>query len=302
MKRLIYSIIFVIPILGTFTGCNDNTTPEVWTWEVDDSIAIMALLEPQEAFLSTRDHLPGTQVAVNIPLDLLENIKLDTTSTRYLIKAFSFSVTDSVYAYKFESAVDTTVTGYVFDTLKGLVTLNADSFFPHGSDSLTALDTTLSKPFRYSSRGAIFFDSLGGTAAWRIAKYSGGSDGQTPDVASSPVLDSVMLEYASNDLKVIFPADTSIYGIRGLFDTSKFVNIAAGGNISLKGIYPATNDTLILYVKGEGEWLPYEQDMNITFSKKGKTRLYVIGVSLTGLIYASDDWSSVLWGIPVIVN
>ncbi len=302
MKRLLYPIIFVIPFLGIFAGCNTNTKPEAWSWNVDDSLAIMELLGPQQAFLSTHGHLPVSQVAVNIPLDLMESIKSDTSSTRYIVKEFSFSITDSVYAYKFESAVDTTVTGFVCDTLNGQVTLKADSFFARGSDTLVALDTTLTKPFRYSSRNAVFFDSLDGTTKWRIAKYSGGSDGQTPDVASSPILDSVKLEYASRDLKVIFPADTGIYGIRGLFDTSKFVSVASGGSISLKGIYPRSGDTLLLYVKGEAGWLPYEEDMSVTFSTKGKTRLYVIGISLSSLVLASDDWSSVLWGIPVVVN
>lgn len=292
----------MIPFLGILTGCDNNTTPETWSWEVEDSTAIMELLSPQETFLSTKDHLPGSQVTVSIPPDLLESVKEDTSATRYRVKEFSFSLTDSIYAYKFESAVDTTVTGFIYDTLKGLVTLNVDSFFPRGSDSLIALDTTLSKVFRYSSRGAIFFDSLDGTAAWRIAKYSGGSDGQTPDVASSPVLDSVKLEYGSNNLKIIFPADTTAYGIRGLFDTSKLVSVTAGGSISLKGIYPSISDTLILYIKGEDGWLPYEQDMSVTFSKKGKTHLYVIGISPSGLVFASSDWSSVIWGIPVIVK
>jgi hypothetical protein len=284
------------------TSCNNNTTPEAWSWTVDDSTAIMALLEPQEVFLSTKDHLPDSQVIVSIPSDLMESVKEDTGSIRYHANGFSFSITDSVYAYKFESAVDTTVTGFVFDTLKGLVTITTDSFLPQGSDTLIPLDTTLSKPFRFSSRGAVFFDSLDATTTWRIAKYSGGSDGQTPDVASSPVLDSLRLEYGSNNLKVIFPADTSVYGIRGLFDTSKFVTIATGGSISLEGIYPTAGDILILYVKGEEGWLPYEQNMSVTFSKKGKTHLYVIGISLSSLIYASNDWSSVLWGIPVIVK
>ncbi|NLI98017.1 hypothetical protein GX441_05075 [bacterium] len=301
MKKYLYPIFVIVPMLVIFSSC-EEPKPEAWLWNADDSLAIMELVEPQKGFLSSKDFIPSSAISISFPAELIEQIKSDTSYNRYLVKEFSFSLTDSVFAYKFESAVDTTVTGYVYDTLKGQITLSVDSFFAQGSELPEALDTSFTKALRYSSRNAIFFDSLGGDSKWRIAKYSGGCDGQSPDVSASPVLDSLKLDFGSKNLTVIFPADTILYGIRGLHEPSKFVSISSGQSISIAGVYPKETDTIVLYVKGEGGWIPYTDGISLAFSKKGLQRIYVIGISLKSILTATGEWSSVIWGLPIVVN
>lgn len=286
-----------------FLGCpppDDNP----WVWTTEDSVAIVALMEQEKTFLSSQDDLPRDTLAVTLSSEVWDGVRSDTSSKRYVASAFSLSVTDSSCAYGFDSGIDTTVTAYVYDTLKGTVQIHVDSLFAQGSDSAAALDTTLTKTLRYTSRSAVFFDSLGGDAVWRIAKYSGGTDGQTPDVAGSPSLDTLYLACGSGELAVVFTRDTLSpnYAIRGLYTEDSLIHISAGGSVQIKSMAVLGSDTLLFFVKGAGDWLAYEPDISLTFPSKGKYRLYVMGINYRGLVWLAEEFASVLWAVPVIVE
>lgn len=287
----------------TFLGC---PPPEEnpWIWTTEDSVVIMALIEPERAFLSSQDDLPRDTLGVVFSAETWEGILSDTSSRRYHVSGFSLTISDSSYVYEFDPGLDTTVTAYVLDTVKGNVHLLVDSVLERGSDSSLALDTTLSKVLRYTSRTAVFFDSLGGDAEWRIVKFSGGTDGQTPDVANSPTLDTLYLGYGSQELVVVFQPDTlaSNYAIRGLYPEDSLLHISPGSTVQIKSIAVLGTDTLIFFVRGAGDWLPYVPDMSVAFPTKGKHRLYVMGINYRSLVWLAEEWSSVLWAVPVIVE
>jgi len=284
-------------------ACDKDEEPEVWLWSYQDSLDLMELLEPEQGFLSSKGHLPDGVVAVALLEDIQEAIRQDTSSVRYLVSEFSFSISDSSYGFKFDLAIDTTITTYVVDTLKGSVELKVDSLFERGSDSALAADTTVLKMLRYSSRGDVFFDSLGGDAAWRTLKYSGGITGSTPDVATAPSFDSLILAYPAGGLTVISSAEEGAYGMRGLFETKDLIHVSPGESVSIEDVFVSGNDTLLIYLADDkGNWLPYESGAGVAFTSKGKSRLYIIGIRLAGFVYPSDEWSSVIWGIPVIVD
>lgn len=301
MKRY---LLFLLAFLIWFPfACNKDEESEVWVWTYQDSLDVMELLEPEEGFLSSESHLPQGEVVVAIPEELLDLIRQDTSSVRYFVSGFSFSITESFYGYEFDLGIDTTVTAYVVDTLVGSVELEADSLFERGSDTALAVDTSISKMFRYSSRGDVFFDSLGGDAVWRIAKYSGGIMGSTPEVASAPSFDSLVISYPGGELTVIASAEEGIYGMRGLFEPQDLIHISAGENLTVEEVFVTGSDTLLIYLAdSKGNWSPYGLGGSIGFSSRGKSRLYVIGIRLSGFIHPSDEWTSVLWGIPVIVD
>lgn len=284
-------------------ACDKDEEPQVWVWSYQDSLDVMGLLEPEKGFLSSEGHLPDGEVVAAIPEEILALIRQDTSSLRYLVSGFSFSISDSFYGYKFDLGIDTTITTYVVDTLKGSVELKVDSLFERGSDSALAADTTVSKMLRYSSRGDVFFDSLGGDAVWRILKYSGGIMGSTPEVATAPSFDSLILAYPSGGLTVISSAQEGAYGMRGLFETKDLIHVSPGESVSLEGIFISGNDTLLIYLADDkGNWTPCESGAGVAFTGRGKSRLYIIGIKLAGFVYPSDEWSSVIWGIPVIVD
>jgi hypothetical protein len=301
MKR--YLPIFLAFLIGLPLACKKDEEPETWVWDYQDSLDVMELLEPEKGFLSSESHLPDGEVAVAIPEELLDLIRQDTSSVRYFVSGFSFSTTESFYGYKFDLGIDTTVTAYVVDTLIGNVKLEADSLFERGSDTALAVDTSISKMLRYSSRGDVFFDSLGGDASWRIVKYSGGTTGSTPEVASAPSFDSLILSYPAGELTVVASAEEGIYGMRGLFEPQDLIHISAGETVDVEEVFVTGNDTLLIYLTdGKGNWSPYELGGSVGFASKGKSRLYIIGTRLSSFIYPSDEWSSILWGIPIIVD
>jgi len=284
-------------------ACDKDEEPEVWLWSYQDSLDVMELLEPEQDFLSSKSHLPDGVVAVALLENIQEAIRQDTSSVRYLVSGFSFSISDSSYGFKFDLAIDTTITTYVVDTLKGSVELKVDSLFERGSDSALAADTTVLKMLRYSSRGDVFFDSLGGDAAWRTLKYSGGITGSTPEVATAPSFDSLILAYPAGGLTVISSAEEGAYGMRGLFETKDLIHVSPGESVSIEDVFVSGNDTLLIYLADDkGNWLPCESGAGVAFTSKGKSRLYIIGIRLAGFVYPSDEWSSVIWGIPVIVD
>jgi hypothetical protein len=301
MKR--YFLILLAFLIWFPLACKKDEEPEIWVWTYQDSLDVMELLEPEKGFLSSENHLPQGEVAIAIPEELLDLIRQDTSSVRYFVSGFSFSITESFYGYKFDLGIDTTITTYVVDTLIGNVELEADSLFERGSDAALAVDTSISKMLRYSSRGDAFFDSLGSDAAWRIVKYSGGITGFTPEVASAPSFDSLILSYPGGNLTVTASAEEDVYGMRGLFEPQGLINISAGQSLTVEEVFVTGNDTLLIYLAdNKGNWSPYELGGSIVFTGKGKSRLYIIGVRLASFIYPADEWSSILWGIPVIVN
>lgn len=303
MKR--YFPILLAFLVWFVLVCRKDEEPEVWVWTYQDSLDVMELLEPEKGFLSSENHLPpnGEEVDVVISEETLDLIRQDTSSVRYFVSGFSFSITESFYGYRFDLGIDTTITAYVVDTLLGNVELKIDSLFERGSDSALAVDTSISKMLRYSSRGDVFLDSLGGDAAWRIAKYSGGITGSAPEVASAPSFDSLILSYPGGDLTVIASAEEGVYGMRGLFEPQDLIHVSAGENVAVEEVFVTGNDTLLVYLANtKGNWSPYELGGSIGFASKGKSRLYVIGVRLSSFIYSPDEYSSVLWGIPVIVD
>ena len=303
MKRYLPALVLLLLLAWLPLACDKDEKPEVWLWSYQDSLDVMELLEPEQGFLSSKSHLPDDEVVVAIPEEIQEAIRQDTSSVRYLVSGFSFSISDSFYGYKFDLAIDTTITTYVVDTLKGSVELKVDSLFERGSDSALAADTTVLKMLRYSSRGDVFFDSLGGDAVWRTLKYSGGIRGSTPDVATAPSFDSLILTYPSGGLTVISSAEEGAYGMRGLFETKDLIHVSPGESVSVEDVFVSGNDTLLVYLADDkGNWTPYESGSGVAFTSKGKSRFYIIGIRLAGFVYPSNDWSSVLWGIPVIVD
>jgi len=303
MKRYLPALVLLLLLAWLPLACDKDEEPEVWLWSYQDSLDLMELLEPEQGFLSSKGHLPDGVVAVALLEDIQEAIRQDTSSVRYLVSEFSFSISDSSYGFKFDLAIDTTITTYVVDTLKGSVELKVDSLFERGSDSALAADTTVLKMLRYSSRGDVFFDSLGGDAAWRTLKYSGGITGSTPDVATAPSFDSLILAYPAGGLTVISSAEEGAYGMRGLFETKDLIHVSPGESVSIEDVFVSGNDTLLIYLADDkGNWLPYESGAGVAFTSKGKSRLYIIGIRLAGFVYPSDEWSSVIWGIPVIVD
>jgi|GEM_PF-2486590 len=303
MKRYLSLVILLLCLVWLPVACKKDDEPEVWRWSYQDSLDVVDLLEPQQGFLSSKNHLPEGQIVVAVPEETLEVIRQDTSSVRYLVSGFSFSITNSVYAYTFDLGIDTTITAYVVDTLKGSVELKVDSLFERGSDSALAADTNIYKMLRYSSRGDVFFDSLGGDATWRLLKYSGGIMGSTPEVATAPSFDSLVLAYPSGGLTVISSADPDVYGMRGLFEPEDLIHISSGESVSVEEVFVSGDDTLLIYLADDkGNWIIHEPGASVSFTGKGKSRFYIIGIGLGSFVYASDEWSSVIWGIPVIVD
>ncbi|MCK4333893.1 hypothetical protein KAX06_03795 [candidate division WOR-3 bacterium] len=303
MKRYLPALVLLLLLAWLPLACDKDKEPEVWLWSYQDSLDVMELLEPEQDFLSSKGHLPDEVVAVALLEDIQEAIRQDTSSVRYLVSEFSFSISDSSYGFKFDLGIDTTITTYVVDTLKGSIELKVDSLFERGSDSALAADTTVLKMLRYSSRGDVFFDSLGGDAAWRTLKYSGGITGSTPEVATAPSFDSLILAYPAGGLTVISSAEEGAYGMRGLFETNDLIHVSPGESVSVEDVFVSGNNTLLIYLADDkGNWSPYESGAGVAFTSKGKSRLYIIGIRLAGFVYPSDEWSSVIWGIPVIVD
>jgi len=303
MKKLLVSLGSTLALLAVLAGCDKDELPEAWVWSLQDSVDVMELLEPQAQALSSAAHLPSGAVGVAFSEELLAAVRSDTSYDRYLVREFSFALSDSVYAYDFILGTDTTVTAYVLDSLEGTVELVVDSILERGSDSATALDTTLTKTLRYSSWGAVFFDSLGGDGKWRTARYSGGSQGAMPALESSPDFDSVALSYEGGELTVVGSADPDVYGIKRLFDADELLHLSSGTDLKVEDVWVSGADTLLIYVKAEQDWLPYEQGVSLTFSRKGMARLYLIGIAPHSLLDASEQWwEGVVWGITVVVE
>jgi len=299
-----FPLILLAPLalMWLLVAC-EKEEPQPWYWTYQDSLDVMELLEPQGEFLSSAGHLPDDEVEVTIPEDVLQAVRMDTSSVRYLVSTISLSADDSIYAYYFDLGIDTTVTVYVVDTLEGIVELKVDSMFEQGADSAVAADTSISKVLRYASRGDVFADSLGGDAAWRLLKYSGGISGATPAVEYAPSFDSLVLGYSGGELTVIPSAEEGVYGMRGLLGVDELIRISTGQSVTVQEIFTPADDTLLFYVADEtGDWIPYEPGTSVAFSSAGKSRIYVIGISLGSLVSAGSDWSSVVWGIPVIVD
>ena len=285
-------------LAGLFAGC-ETTPPEPWAWTPQDSLDITALLDEDGGFLSSVDYLPASAVAVQIPPETLAVYKSDTTTTRYLVKDIRFTVSDSFFGYDLEPALDTTVTANVLDTLKGKVYLAVDSVLERGSDTFIASSDTLVKTLRYASWNAVFFDST--DTAWRRAKYSGGIQGTAPEVAFAPRIASVKLGYPGCE-KTVFPgASADYYGISGLYESGELISLSPGEEVSIDEI-AVTQGTMFLFVSKGSEWVPYTPGVKVRFDTEGKSRLYVIGISIESLLYSSTEWACLVWGIPVIVE
>lgn len=298
-------LLFLLPLAFlAWIACDGEDTPAVWDWTYQDSLQVVEALAGERDFLSSRDHLAQGRVEVEIGPDTLNVVRADTLSRRYLISSFSFSVTDSFYGYRFDPGLDTTVTAYVLDSLEGRVSLEVDSVFEPDSHTASPLDTTLERFYRYSSRGDAFLDSLGEEdTTWRIAKYSGGIRGTTPEVASAPGFDSLVLAHPGGEVIVRNTADPDVYGIRGLYPAAELIGLAPGESVSVEEIHTPPSDTLLIFLTdGKGNWQTYQPGQGFTFQEEGKQRLYVVGIRLGSLVYPSAEYSSLVWGIPLIVE
>jgi hypothetical protein len=292
-------LIVALSVPIAFTGCNRDTIPEIWDWTVSDSVDIMALLEPEEGFLTTSDFEPSSAVTISLDPDTLAAITANTAFDRYWVSSVSVVSEDSFYGYEFDLGIDTTVTCRVVDTLKGNIFLQADSVMERGATQFVVADTQLTPTLRYSSWSYVFFDSLGGE--WRIAKYSGGGTGTTPDVSFSPQIDSIALSYPGGSKMIHSSSDTSVYSIAKLMETGDWIHLDPGDQITIDAIYTPTSDTLLFFVSSGGDWTRYEPGTSLSFSSR--SHLYIIGLDITSIVMAADEeWKSIVWGIPVRVN
>ncbi len=288
-------------------GC---TKPEekLWTWNYQDSVDIQSRIDAERNFLSSRMHLDGTDIKISLPDDIIQKIRNDTASgrVRYMVSKLSFIVADSVLSDSFTiDQLDTTVTAGIVDTLKGKAVLFVDSLFK--ADSVSAVapaanEAKLEKFYHYSSYMGVFCDSVGGK--WRIAKYSGGVNGWSPDLANAPELLSVTLGVNSGKRVVELEPNGKNYSIRGLLKESDILTVSPKQKISVENIAVKGQDTLLLFVKTAEGWLPFDASspVSVSFSSAGKHRIYLMGIDLSSLIYKSDEYKSVVWGINVIVK
>lgn len=267
----------------------------------EDSVAINDLVDAEKDFLSSTDDIPDAVLTVTIPTDVLDSvISKDTTSRRYIVSSVSFDVTDTLCGYGFEEGLDTTVTVFIHDTLKGSVLLEVDSVYEQGDTTATALDTTLTKVLRYYAQSAVLSDSTSET--WYLTKYSGGLDGYTPDVETAPQLDEVIIKDGYGDRTIVFQPDTSEYGIRGLYEPIDIITLLPSIMYSIEDITVRGPDTLQYLIKGSGDWVVYQPGMMFSFPDTGYYRLYIMGIYLPSLVYQAEEWQSVIWGITVIVE
>ncbi|MBN2379553.1 hypothetical protein JXM67_07105 [candidate division WOR-3 bacterium] len=294
-----FSILALFCLAVIISGCGEESTGP-WVWTAEDSLDIVALLESCDGFLSSAGHLPSNALVVEISPETLAAIQADTTSLRYLVSEIGFTVEDSSYGYTFELGIDTTVTVRAIDTLKGNVEFTVFAILEQGSDTVIDTSFSLTKALRYSSWNYAFCDST--DEEWRIAKFSGGLEGTAPQAAFAPRLTSVKLGYPGGSKTVLPAASAGDYAVDGLYEPDELVTVASGAVVSVDSIASPEDDTLLLFVSDGSDWEAYYPGISVGFGSSGKTRLYIIGISLESFVFPSAEWACIVWGIPVAVE
>jgi len=297
MNKISIFLLALFCMAGLFSIC-ENPPSGPWIWNADDSVAIAGLLDEEAEFLCPGDLLGSQAVTFDITTEMADNLIEDTSSVRYFVSEISFEVTDTVSEYNYTLGVDTTVTVDVADTLKGKVYLQVDSLLSKGSTEFSVTDTTLEKTLRFASWNGVFADST--DASWYLAKFSGALEGTAPSVAMAPRIDSVSLRYPGGSKRVLPSASPGEYAVDGLYEVDDLIGVNPGEQITVDEIF--SDDNLIFFISKGSEWIPYTPGTGLTFSTTGKSRIYVIGMSVDAVAYSSTEWDCIVWGIPVIVE
>ncbi|MBD3285928.1 hypothetical protein GF359_05560 [candidate division WOR-3 bacterium] len=296
MNRISVILLALICLAGLFSVCEESEGP--WIWNADDSLAITGCLDEEADFLSSINLLPSQATSLVYPAGSADSLVSDTTAVRYFVSEIDFEITDTVSGYEFTLSIDTTVTVDVVDTLKGKVLLKVDSLLPEDSTGFRLTDTTLEKTLRFASWNGVFADSA--DTSWLLAKFSGALQGTAPNVALAPGFESVTLSYPGGGRQVYPSASPEDYAVDGLYEPDGLISVSQGDEVTVDEVL--TDDEFILFVKQGSEWIPYSPGIGVTFNSTGKSRIYVIGMSVWGVAYASTEWDCIAWGIPVLVE